>query len=67
MSSLSSRSLTAAERLAYSPQESAQTLGVSRQHIYKLIADGTLKTFTLGRRRLIARSELERLVRGEAA
>jgi excisionase family DNA binding protein len=55
------------EQFAYSTDEAAQSLGVSRPTIYKLLAEGQLASFTIGRRRLIARSELERLVSGEVA
>ena len=43
-------------------------LGISRRGLYRLIEDGTLRTVTLGRRRLVPARELERLVRpAEAA
>ena len=37
----------------YSVLEGAEELGVSRNHLYKYIDDGTLASFKLGQRRLI--------------
>ena len=42
-------------------------LGISRRGLYRLIEDGTLRTVTLGRRRLVPADELERLVRPSEA
>ena len=36
-------------------------LGISRRGLYRLIEDGTLRTVTLGRRRLVPAAELARL------
>jgi excisionase family DNA binding protein len=46
---------------AYSVPEGIAYLRTSRPTLYKLIADGTLKTITRGRRRLIPGSEIARL------
>lgn len=46
---------------AYTVVESIAYLRTSRPSLYKLIADGELKTITRGRRRLIPGSELARL------
>lgn len=55
-------------RTAYSLDEAARSLGLSRRTLYTLMRDGTLRTVTLGRRRLVPADELERLVRpAEAA
>lgn len=45
------------DRLAFSPAEFAAVFGITRQHVYKLMADGTIHSFKLGRRRLISRAE----------
>lgn len=50
------------ERLAYSPSEAAEALGVSRQHIYALIQRGELRTTTAGSRRLVPLSALVELL-----
>ena len=50
------------ERLAFSPAEAAESIGVSRQFIYDLINRGQLRTITLGSRRLIPRSALLELL-----
>ncbi len=54
----------AVERLAYSPGEAAEALGVSRQHIYNLMNAGQLRSVSFGRSRRIAASELERVLNG---
>jgi len=48
--------------LAYSIDEAAHVLGVSRRTIYELIAEGRLRSAKLYARRLIPRAELERLL-----
>ena len=52
----------AVERLAYSPGEAAQALGVTRAHIYELINRGQLRRFKLGRRSCIPAADLRALV-----
>ena len=54
------------ERLAFSVGEAASLLGVSRQHIYSLIARGLVRSVMLGGRRVIPRSVLLELL-GEPA
>jgi excisionase family DNA binding protein len=49
-------------RLAYSPGESAQALGVSRSTIYSMMRAGTLRTVRAGARRLVPAAELNRLL-----
>lgn len=50
--------------------DACRRLGVGRSTIYELIASGKLKSVTIGRRRLIAASEIQRfadeLTRGDA-
>jgi excisionase family DNA binding protein len=45
--------------------EVATNLRVSRRHIYRLVARGELRVVRLGRRVLVPRSELERLLDGD--
>lgn len=40
-------------RLALSPTEAAEALGVSRSEIYRLMAEGSIRSKKVGRRRLI--------------
>jgi excisionase family DNA binding protein len=49
-------------RLAYSPTEGAQVLGISRSKIYELIATDHLKVIKLGSRTLVLHSELVRFL-----
>jgi excisionase family DNA binding protein len=44
-------------------QEAARLLGVSRAFVYKLLAQGQIRTVKLGRVRRIPRTEVERLAR----
>ena len=56
------------QTLAYKVDEGAHQLGVSRSMMWKLISGGEIKTFSAGRKRLIAREELLRFISdGEAA
>jgi excisionase family DNA binding protein len=47
------------ERLAYSVDEAAEIIGVSRDHIYDLLRTGLLGSVKSGRRRLITKGQLE--------
>lgn len=51
-------SLQVPDRLAYSPAEAAQTLGISRARLYQLLDDGTIPSLKLGRRRLVRHEAL---------
>lgn len=42
--------------------EAAETLGVNRQHVYRLIWDGKIPTVNIGARRLILPSVLRRFM-----
>lgn len=46
------------EKLAYTPEEAAFMLGVSRSRFYALINDGALRTYKDGKRRLCSHSAL---------
>ncbi len=54
-----------AERLAYSPDEAAELLGISRELVHDLLRTGQLGSVKAGRRRLIARHHLEAFLAGE--
>lgn len=49
-------------RVAYSLDEVAHSLGLSRRTMYELMDTGRLSTVKLGRRRLVPAQELERLL-----
>lgn len=49
-------------RLAYSVDEAARLLSISRRHVYDLIATGKLRGRKLGKRRVFTRTELEQLL-----
>ncbi|WP_354696319.1 helix-turn-helix domain-containing protein [Elongatibacter sediminis] len=46
-------------KLCYSPAESAEQLGICKNHIYKYLDSGELRSFKLGQRRLINREALD--------
>jgi excisionase family DNA binding protein len=50
-------------RHAYSLDEAARSISLSRRALYRLIDSGELKTIKLGSRRVVPRDELERLCR----
>lgn len=52
-------------RLAYSPAELAEALGVTRAHIHNLIRRGELRSIKLGRSRLIPADVVQDLLDGE--
>ena len=58
--------LVTTKKLAYSPAEAAAALGVSRQHIYKMMSDGRIASAKLGRSRRIPVAEIEALLHGGA-
>jgi excisionase family DNA binding protein len=51
------------ERLTYSIDELAETLGVSRDLINDALAMGQVKSIKVGRRRLIPASEVDALMK----
>jgi Helix-turn-helix domain len=55
------------EPMAYRINDAVRASGLSRSTLYVLIAEGTLPSRLISGRRLILRSDLEALVRGEAA
>jgi excisionase family DNA binding protein len=52
-------------RLAYSPEEAAELLGISKELVHDLLRTGQLGSRKAGRRRLIARHHLEAFLAGE--
>ena len=54
------------KRLVLTVTEAAAALGISRTHAYELIARGELPSLRLGRRIVVPRRSLERLVDGDA-
>lgn len=48
--------------LAHSPAEAAVVLGISRAKVYQLLADDTIPSLKLGRRRLIRHEALVSLL-----
>ena len=54
-----------AGRLAYSPDEAAELLGISTELVHDLLRTGQLGSVKAGRRRLIARHHLEAFLAGE--
>lgn len=53
------------ERLVLTVTEAAGVLGISRAHAYELVARRELPALRLGRRIVVPRRALERLVNGE--
>jgi excisionase family DNA binding protein len=56
--------MTNDNRLAYSPQEAADALGLCLNTIYSLIKEGKLPCVKINRRLLIPKADLEKLVAG---
>lgn len=54
-------------RLAFSPDEAAAALGISRELVNDLLRTGQLQSVKAGRRRLISRQHLEAFLAGDAA
>ena len=49
-------------RLAWSVDETAELLGISRRSLYELLRSGELRSVKIGSRRLIRNADLERFV-----
>lgn len=52
-------------KLAFSVSEVTALLGVHKNLVYRLINAGTIRSFRLGSKLLIPKSEIERLLSGE--
>lgn len=48
--------------LAHSPESAARRIGIATRAVYTLMEQGELKSFKLGKRRLIPDAECQRLV-----
>lgn len=55
----------ATERLAYTPQEAADALGLCLNTIYALLREKRIKSVRYGRKHLIPASELAKVLEGE--
>lgn len=53
---------TPIDPLAHSPDSAAKRIGTNTRAIYALISTGELRSFKLGKRRLIPDTECQRLV-----
>ena len=51
--------------LAHSIKETGELINLSRTSVYKLIADGTLRTIKLRNRRLVPATEINRILNPE--
>jgi excisionase family DNA binding protein len=58
---------TGEPRLAFSPDETAELLGISPELVYDLIRTRQLKSGKAGRRRLFSRVSIESFLAGDAA
>ena len=54
-----------ADRLAYSPEEAAELLGISKELVHNLLRTAQLGSVNAGRRRLISKHHLEGFLAGE--
>jgi excisionase family DNA binding protein len=53
------------ESLTLTVEETAKLLGISRNTAYSLVAQGTIPSLRLGKRLVIPRMQLERLLAGQ--
>jgi excisionase family DNA binding protein len=58
---------TSVPKLAYTPHEAAEALGISRNLLYQLIGSGQLRSVKAGSRRLIPASAIAEFLSGAAA
>lgn len=49
--------------ITLNPEDAAKLVGVSRSTLFNLLREGKLRSFKIGRRRLVSRHELERFVK----
>ena len=55
---------TSVPKLAFTPHEAAEALGISRNLLYQLIGSGQLRSIKAGSRRLIPASAITELLSG---
>jgi excisionase family DNA binding protein len=65
VSTVTGNSRSEPDRLALSIEEASNLLGISRSLGYELAAQGRIPTVRLGRRIVVARAALERLLAGD--
>jgi excisionase family DNA binding protein len=51
------------EKLAFSVNESAEILSIGARTVWRMVEEGTIRAIRLGRRVVIPKSELERLLK----
>ena len=54
------------EKLTYNVEETGKALGLSRASAYKAVHDGSIPTIRLGRRLVVPRVQLEKLLNGRS-
>ena len=52
------------EKLTYNVEETGKALGLSRASAYKAVHDGIIPTIRIGRRLVVPRVQLEKLLNG---
>ncbi|MFA5064942.1 MAG: helix-turn-helix domain-containing protein [Dehalococcoidia bacterium] len=55
------------DKLTYNVEETGKALGLSRASAYKAVHDGSIPTIRLGRRIVVPRVQLEKLLNGKQA
>ncbi len=53
------------EKLTYNVEETGKALGLSRASAYKAVHDGSIPTIRIGRRLVVPRVQLEKLLNGK--
>ena len=51
--------MTQQDRLAYTVEQAVESTGLTRTRLYRAFADGSLKSFRCGRRRMISATALQ--------
>lgn len=54
--------MTTVDRLAYTIEAAIEATGLTRTRLYRAIADGSLKTFKAGRRRMVSAAALQAFI-----
>jgi excisionase family DNA binding protein len=50
------------QKIAFSVSEAARILGVSENHVYDLVSEGEIRGVRIGRKLIITRNEIGRIV-----
>ena len=64
---VASPTISPGEKLAYSVEEAAELLGISKTSAYQAAQRGELPSVIIGRRRLVPRAALDRLLAGDVS